>query len=223
MGPLATADFMGKVIALTPAERDQDHVPLIVHSVPQVPDRSASILEGTESPLPAMLQGLRRLLDTGAECIAVPCNSAHYWYDDLAGESTVPVLHIVDAVGGALARRGVGDGPVGLLATAGAVFGGIYQARLGKHGYECVVPEDRDQEDLVTHGIGLVKAGRLEDARAPLEAAADKLRQQGVRMVVLGCTEIPLVLNDGNNYLDSTEALAERCVEWYSDRVRRPE
>ena len=122
MGPLATVDFMGKVIVLSPAARDQDHLPLIVHSVPQVPDRSASILKGAESPLPAMRQGLRTLVGAGAECIAIACNSAHYWYDDLAGESTVPLLHIVDAVGAAMARRGIRDGPVGLLATAGTVF-----------------------------------------------------------------------------------------------------
>ena len=223
MGPLATVDFMGKVIALSPAARDQDHLPLIVHSVPQVPDRSASILKGAESPLPAMRQGLRTLVGAGAECIAIACNSAHYWYDDLAGESTVPLLHIVDAVGAAMARRGIRDGPVGLLATAGTVFAGIYQARLGGHGYTCVAPGERDQEDLVTRGIGLVKAGQLEDARAPLEAAAAKLRKQGVRIVILGCTEIPLVLKDGDDYLDSTQALAEMCVEWFSDRVRRKE
>lgn len=221
MGPLATADFMAKVIALTPAERDQDHVPMIVYSVPQVPDRSASILEGAESPLPAMRQGLQTLLGTGAECIAITCNSAHYWFDDLAGESTVPILHIVDAVGAAMARRGINDGPVGLLATAGTVSAGIYQARLDAHGYECVVPGDRDQEDLVTRGIALVKAGHLEDARAPLETAAAGLRERGVRMLILGCTEIPLVLTDGDDYLDSTQALAEACVKWYSDRVRR--
>ena len=108
MGPLATVDFMRKVIDLTPARRDQEHLPLIVYSVPQVPGRSACILEGAASPLPAMLRGIRTLAQAGAECIAIPCNTAHHWYDELARESRCPVLHIVDAACAAMERGGVG-------------------------------------------------------------------------------------------------------------------
>ena len=89
MGPLATVDFLSKLIAETPAERDADHVPVLVYSVPQIPDRPAAILAGGASPLPEMLNGLRTLKAAGAACIAIPCNTAHYWYDALAREAGV--------------------------------------------------------------------------------------------------------------------------------------
>ena len=224
MGPLATVDFMRKVIDLTPARRDQEHLPLIVYSVPQVPGRSACILEGAASPLPAMVRGIRTLAQAGAECIAIPCNTAHHWYDELARESRCPVLHIVDAACAAMERGGVGQGPVGLLATTGTIAAGIYQARLDRHGYDCVVLGARDMEDLVMRGIALVKAGEMEDARALLETAAAKLGTQGVRAIVLGCTEIPIVFNGVSSsslppIVDATQALAEACVEWYFGRA----
>ncbi len=226
MGPMATVDFMRKVIELTPASRDQDHLPLIVYSVPQVPDRSASIVEGRESPLPAMIEGLGTLARAGVECIAIPCNTAHHWYDDLARESSVPILHIVDAAGAAMERLGVPDGPVGLLATAGTLDAGIYPARLASLGYECMVPDDADMETLVTPGIGLVKAGRTAQAEELLRTAADNLLGGGARAVILGCTEIPVALKDsdasGGRYVDATAALAEACVLWSRDRDRPP-
>ena len=226
MGPMATVDFLAKVIELTPASRDQDHLPLIVYSVPQVPDRSASIVEGRESPLPAMIEGLRTLVRAGVECIAIPCNTAHHWYDGLARESSVPVLHMVDAAGAAMQRLGVPDGPVGLLATAGTLAAGIYPARLVRHGYECVVPDDGDMETLVTPGIGLVKAGRTAEAEELLRTAADNLLGRGARVVILACTEIPVALKDDDasaaHYVDATRALAEACVLWSRDRDRPP-
>ena len=223
MGPLATVDFMRKVIDLTPARRDQEHLPLVVYSVPQVPGRSACILEGAASPLPAMVHGIHTLVQAGAECIAIPCNTAHHWYDELVRESRCPVLHIVDAACAAMERGGVGQGAVGLLATAGTIAAGVYQARLDRHGYDCVVLGARDMEDLVMGGIALVKAGELEDARALLETAAAKLGRQGVRAIVLGCTEIPIVFDGVSSsslppIVDATQALAEACVEWYFGR-----
>ena len=226
MGPMATVDFMRKIISLTPASKDQDHLPVIAYSVPQVPDRSIAIVEGGESPLPAMIHGLRTLVRAGAECIAIPCNTAHHWYDDLARESSVPVLHMVDAAGAAMQRLGVPDGPVGLLATAGTLAAGIYPARLVRHGYECVVPDDGDMETLVTPGIGLVKAGRVAEAEELLRTAADNLLGRGARVVILACTEIPVALKDDDAsegcYVDATRALAEACVRWSRGDDRPP-
>ena len=216
MGPLATVDFMGKVIELTPVSRDQDHVPLIVYSIPQVPDRTKSILEGGESPLPVMLEGLRALETAGVGCIAIPCNTAHHWFDAMQSECGVELLHIVDCACASLERSGLGDGPVGLLSTAGTIAAGIYQKRLEEWGYRCLVPDAADMEALVSEGIRLVKAGAVDQARTCLEKAAGNLRKRGAGTIVLGCTEIPVALDDRNaGYLDATEALAEAGVRWY--------
>jgi aspartate racemase len=217
MGPLATVDFMHRVIEMTPATRDQDHVPMMVHAVPQVPDRTGAILSGGESPLPSLLQGLKVLNTAGVGCVAIPCNTAHYWYEEMAGACPVPILHIVDAVCADLKGRGIMGGRVGLLATTGTTLAGVYQSRLEHNGYESVVPDADDLETLVSGGIGRVKAGDLPTAQDLLEQAAERLMKQDVQTIILGCTEIPIVLNDENRFVDCTRALARACVNWYFD------
>jgi aspartate racemase len=119
MGPAATLDFMAKLMRLTPAGRDQDHVPLVVVSDPRVPDRVGPILHGVgESPLAALQEGARRLERAGAKCIAMPCHTAHAWYEPLAASTSLPVLHIVDCARAELERQAVPPGPRGQLATA---------------------------------------------------------------------------------------------------------
>ena len=216
MGPLATVDFMNKVIELTPARSDQDHFPMVVVSVPQVPDRTAAILRGGESPLPVMLGGLHILNEAGVACVAVPCNSAHHWYDDLAGESKAPILHIADAACDALAARGIASKTVGFLGTSGVLAAGIYQKRLAERGFDCLVPDEAEQEELVMGGIYNVKAGELETARGLLAGAADSLRKRGAGAVILGCTEIPIVVEEGDDVVDATRALAQASVNFLS-------
>lgn len=218
MGPLATADFLRKLVELTPARTDQEHLPVLVRSVPQIPDRSASILGRGPSPLAALRGHLRRLEAEGATILAMPCNTAHHWYDDLAAGCHGRFLHIVDAAAAALARRGIRSGPVGLLATAGTLQAGIYGRRLQQHGYAAIVPETTQQAALVGTGIALVKAGRGHAARPLFAAAATVLAARGARAVILGCTEIPVAMAGEADYLglpliDSTAALAAACVD----------
>src|SRR5919202_5965526 len=124
MGPLATFDFCIKLVDETGAERDQDHIPLLVHSVPQIPDRIAGMLGTGPSPLPALRAGMRTLLQAGAGCLAMPCNTAHYWHETLAGEASVPFLHIADAAS-AVAREAAEPGDaLGLIATTGTLRAG---------------------------------------------------------------------------------------------------
>jgi aspartate racemase len=217
MGPLATADFLRKLIELTPAACDQEHVPLIVYSVPQIPDRSSCIEGRGASPLPAMLAGLRCLKAAGAEIIAMPCNTAHYWYDPLCRQTGAEFLHIVDTVADALLRQNVAACPVGLLATTGTIRADIYGSRLAGRGYSLILPGARQQENLVMAGIRAVKAGRLSQAHGLLQSAAADLAAAGARAVILGCTEIPLALPQTDWRLDvaridATEALAQACI-----------
>ncbi len=215
MGPLATVDFMRKVIDLTPAAGDQDHIPMVVASIPQVPDRTAAILGSGQSPLPAMLEGIRLLNQAAVAAVAIPCNTAHYWFDDLARESRAPILHIVDAACSVLKERTRGVGTVGFLGTTGMVKSGIYQRRIEAGGYACLVPDEGDQEKRVMGGIYKIKAGDLAAARGLLELAADGLRARGAGAIVLGCTEIPIVIKDGGDVIDATLALAGACVRLF--------
>src|SRR4051812_8597528 len=107
IGPMATVDFMSKVVQNTPAARDQDHIPMVVCSAVDIPDRTAAILGEGADPFPAMRDALRRLEAVGARCIAIPCNTAHHWHAALQAETSARILHIVDVVAGTLIREGL--------------------------------------------------------------------------------------------------------------------
>ncbi len=186
---------------------------MIVASVPQIPDRSDALLRGGASPLPAMLDGIDCLTTAGADLIAIPCNTAHAWYEEIAARAGVPVLHIVQAVLDELQERGLSGSVVGLLATTGTVQAGIYQATLRKAGLECRVPPD---DARVMTGIRAVKAGELALARDLFARLVRELLADGCDVVVLGCTEIPVVLDgiaDLAAYtVDASAALARAAI-----------
>lgn len=219
MGPLASAHFMLRLTLLTPAARDQDHVPAVLWSDPRVPDRTRSRLEGGEDPLPWLLRGVRGLKAAGAGAIAIPCNTAHGWYDAMAAEG-LPILHIVDAASDAL-RQVAPGGTVGLMGTAATLRMRLYQDRLEARGWSCLVPSDTEMQEKVTPAIGLVKANRVADAYAPLAEVVRSLAARGAQAVVLGCTEIPLGILAGPYrelgvpVVDTIDALALASIEWW--------
>jgi aspartate racemase len=217
MGPLATVDLIEKIVRATPAESDQQHLPLVVWSDPRVPPRSDAFLAGGASPLGAMREGLRALEGAGAQGVAIPCNTAHHWAAELMSGSPLELLHITDAVATALEAREAAP-RVGLLATPGTVRAGFYQERLGRRGFEIRLPRPADQR-RVQAGIDAVKAGRGAEGAPDMIAAAQALLDAGAATVLLACTEIPIALRDApaplrERCLDATQALAARCVAW---------
>jgi aspartate racemase len=226
MGPLATADFYEKLIAQTPAARDQEHVPVVIYAVPQVPDRTVALLEGGPSPLPALQTGLETLVAAGAQAIAIACNTAHAWYDELAAASPVPILHIADAAAAAAVRIAGPGARLALVATTGTLAAGFYPRRLAERGFECAAPTDAEMRELVMPGIGKVKAGAIDEGGRLLERAVGTLLERGARAVVLGCTEVPVALDRiasplRTRCVDATDALAGACVAWWGQAARR--
>lgn len=219
MGPLATVDFLRKLIEETPAERDQDHIPVVVYSVPQIPDRPSAIVGDGPSPLPAMLEGVCVLKQAGARAIAIPCNTAHYWYDDIARAAGMPVLHIADAACAELGRRRPGARRVGLMGTDGTLAAGFLQARLSERRLEALLNTADEQARWVLPAIAAVKRGDLDTAHRLVVQACAALEGRGAEAIVLACTEIPLaVAHAASRYdavaIDATRALAQACVRW---------
>ena len=219
MGPLASAHFMVRLTLLTPGvDRDQDHIPAVLWSDPRVSDRTAARLAGGEDPLPALLRGLRGLEAAGCGAVAIPCNTAHGWFDAMRRATWLPILHIVDAAAAELARLGVPAGPVGVMGTEGTLAMRLHQDRMEGVGYECLTPDPGTMARLVTPAIALVKANRVAEAYAPLAEAARGLVARGARAVVLGCTEIPLGIAAGPPLpvpaADSIDALARAAIAW---------
>jgi aspartate racemase len=218
MGPLASAEFMRQLTLLTPAERDQDHIPAVLWSDPRVPDRNAARTGTGESPLPALLRGIRGLEAAGCGAIAIPCNTAHGWIDGMRSATTLPILHIVEAAAEELRRQGIGPGPIGVMGTAATLAMGLYQDGLRMGGWDVSIPTEEEMARWVTPGIALVKANRVAEAYAPLAEAASALAARGARAVVLGCTEIPLGIAAGPALpfpvVDTIDALARASIRW---------
>lgn len=227
MGPLATVDFMQKLVAATPATRDQEHVPALISCIPQIPDRTQAFQGKGESPLPALIACAKRLEAAGVGIIVIPCNTAHLWFEEIQAQLTIPLLHIVDATL-KKAAAATGEAPrFGLLATEATMASGLYMRRpaCATNGklVQWLLPTAMEIRDWITPGIAAVKAGKLDQGRGLLVQAAHALHGRGAAAVVLGCTEIPVVLNDENSPLatiDATAALAQSAVEW-SQLARR--
>ncbi len=218
MGPLASAQFMLRLTLLTPAERDQEHIPTVLWSDPRVPDRTLGKLSGGADPLPWLVRGLEGLQRAGCGAVAIPCNTAHGWYDEMRAAANVPILHIVDAAAAELRRLEIAPGRVGVMGTQATLNMRLYQDRLAKDGWTCIVPEQDQMDRLVSPAIALVKANRVADAYAPLASVARSLSQRGATAVVLGCTEIPLGLQAGPRLelpvVDTIDALATAAIAW---------
>lgn len=222
MGPLATVDFFNKVLAATPAKGDADHVPLLIQSDPRIPPRPAAILNSGRSPLPELLAGRDRLIAAGATALAMPCNTAHFWYADLVKGCSVPFISIVDASLGEIGKLAKPGATIGIIATRATLTAKIFDAPLLSSGYTPMPPDDDLMDKLVLPGIELVKAGQVLQGGQLIEQAVQVLLNQGAGAVLLGCTETPLALDAVQSPLrarcvDSTAALARACVAWWQD------
>jgi len=219
MGPLASAHFMLRLTELTPATRDQDHIPAVLWSDPRVPDRTAGRLADGADPLPWLLRGIAGLRRAGCGAIAIPCNTAHGWFEGMAqAAAPAPILHIVDAAATELRRAGCKGGRIGVMGTAATLAMRLYQDRLGAQGWECIVPDGTQMQRLVSPAIALVKANRVAEAYAPLAEVVGGLGRRGAAAVVLGCTEIPLGIKAGpptkTPVVDTIDALARAAIAW---------
>ena len=219
VGPLATAYFMEAIIKKTPVTTDQDHIPMIVFNDPQIPDRTAYILDHEKpDPQPEMVKVARWLEGTGANYIAIACNTAHYFYDAICNAVSIPVLNIMEETARRIAHRIGTDGTVGLLATDGTIRSGVFQNYFRDEGLSTIEPDDADQRRVMSLIYQGVKANGTYDPKE-LVRLAKRLHERGGDAVVVGCTELSVIYQDLTQrppfLFDSLDILAERCVETY--------
>lgn len=215
LGPWATLDLFEKILRLTPASRDQDHLRVIIDNNPKIPDRSPAILGGGADPTPALVATARNLERAGADLIVIPCNTAHAFYGQIASAVAIPVLHIMDEVAKAARAQVSSLRRAGVLATRATMAAGLYHRAFERVGVEVVGPDASGQE-IVNRAIYGVKAGQPGAAlTGELLPVAQGLVDRGADAIVLGCTELPFVLRPGDvavPMLDSNFILAQAAV-----------
>ena len=217
MGPLATADYLNKVIAQTLAEDDADHVPMLISNDARIPLRPSAILKGTESPLPRLLQIRDMLLNAGATALAMPCNTAHYWYADLVAGCPVPFISIIEA-SCLEAQRLAGSGAaVGVVGTRATLASKLFERCLVRHGMHALTPTDDELDRLLLPAIAAVKAGWIAQSGPLALEVLRGLSRRGATHILLACTELPIALAGMEASLpvvciDTTLALAKATV-----------
>lgn len=217
MGPLATADLFGKIVSLTKASCDREHIRVYIDNNPAIADRTAAILSGGESPMPEMVSALRNLERCGASCIIMPCNTAHYFLPQLQSLTAVPFISMLEATARACAARQAGE-CAAVLATKGTLRTGLYSGTLARAGVEFLLPDEAEQDVLMHLIYDVVKASK------PLAPEADtwrsllkRLRARGAAYFILGCTELPIVaqaLPTDEAFVDPTAELAKAAIRF---------
>jgi len=215
MGPEATADLFMEITRLTPARSDQDHLRIISYSNPKVPDRTAAILHGGADPVPELIESARLLERAGAQIIAIPCNTAHYYLRQIRAAVGIEVLDMIGETLAEFRRLLPRATTAGLLAATGTVSAGVYREPFERQGVRLLVPGTEGQA-AVHEGIGRVKAGdRDPSIRQTFQAEGARLAGRGAEAVILGCTEIPLAFDPaGVDYvtLNATRILAAAAL-----------
>lgn len=207
MGPAATLDFLTKLQALTPAERDQDHIRTLVDINPQVPDRNDPL----NKPGPVLAEMAGALHGAGADVLAIACNTAHAYADVITRASGLPLIDMIGTA--SAAARDSGARRAGVLGTRQALK--LYREYLAAQGMGMVTLEPDRQEDFMTLLYKIKGGDRGPEVRSGMAALTADLAAGGAEAIIAGCTEVPLVFEAGSGrlpFIDAGEALARRCV-----------
>ncbi|MBQ8849677.1 MAG: amino acid racemase [Clostridia bacterium] len=213
LGPMSGVLFCEMLIRHTAASADQEHLNFILSSRADTPDRTAFILgSSSEDPTPAMIAEVKKLSAAGADIIAIPCNTAHFFYESVRQASDVPIINIIRQT--VELCRQTGTRRVGVFSTEGTARSGAYESVLREAGIEyipCTLEEQKIINEVIYENI---KKGAIPDTKDFL-SAADALRKRGCQRIILGCTELSVFKEKtdlGEGFVDSLEVLALSAI-----------
>lgn len=215
MGPAATVCFSEQLVERTAAVCDQDHVCTLVLNDATIPDRTEFLLgESEDSPLPKLVKDAQLLQSAGCAFIAMPCNTAHAFFDELRASVSIPVLNMVSDTVDTCKRLGLEH--IGVLATEGTVKVDVYGEALRAANLECIYPDKAWQQATNRIIHDQVKAGVPVPSGA-LAAICAGMAKLGCDSVVLGCTELSVALEQDSAHMpipvvDSLRVLVDSTI-----------
>ena len=223
LGPLATVYFMDMIVKMTDAKTDQDHISMIVLNHAAIPDRTDFILDASKpNPLPMMVEDAKKLQAAGSDYVVMPCNTAHFFYEQIQNNITIPMLNIIEETV-IFAKERAGVKKLGILATKGTISAGSYQRMCEKYGIEWAVPSLQDEQSLMNIIYNQVKAGKEINITEFLKII-ENMKADGCDAVALGCTELSVINKDfalnRADIVDSLEVLARRSIELCGKTVK---
>lgn len=235
VGPAATVDFMNKIVRNTPAKRDQEHLKVVVEQNPQIPDRTENLLGNGVDPTIALYSTCKKLEADEADIIAIPCNTAHAFVERIQPYLSIPIVNMLFETVEYIKKCCKGRTAVGLLATSGTIGSRVYHDVIVPAGFELIVPDTENQKRVMDaiYGPQGVKAGfTTGQCVDDLMQAMTSLVVRGAEIIVLGCTELPLLVERSDALpvagktvvvLDPTDILAKKCVSLGTSSMQRAE
>lgn len=215
MGAAATCDLFQKIITMTDAKSDQEHIHVYIDCNTNIPDRTKAILGGGEDPVPEMVRSGIRLQSMGADVLVMPCNTAHYFYDKITPFFDIPLLNMVKITAREIKTRGISR--IGLLATDGTINSGVYHAALAETGIDLVVPSPEKQMSVMDVIYNGIKASNRDINLTGFYGAIGELFDKGAEILILGCTELPVafdIFRIDRPAIDPTAVLAAAAIQF---------
>ncbi|MCL2404069.1 MAG: amino acid racemase [Defluviitaleaceae bacterium] len=209
MGVQATARFYSMLTNNQSVTTEQEYLDVLIYSKSSIPDRTAFITGKTStSPLGPLLNAAKVLEEAGVGCIAMPCVSAHFFYDDLACAVSVPFINMMDETAKYVQDKEFGK--IGLLATDGTLHGRLFHKAFAKRGIDVVLPGSKAQQYL-SDVIYQLKRGDMPTCA--LDKISADLYDLDAQAIVLGCTELGLLhKSSGYIYIEALEVLANAAL-----------
>lgn len=217
MGPSASLHLCQLITQMTPASKDQDHLPYLLYNNPQIPDRTASIFGKGPSPIKDLKRSVQTLEDSQCQFIAIPCNTAHHYIEELQLKTKRPIINMITETVNEISKNYSTHKKIGLLATSGTLKVRLFEKHFGSSHFKIITPSEEIQESIVMTAIYQIKQGKnLEQASHTLKAALDFFLAQEVHLIIAGCTEVSLALHSDNPELviiDPIKILAKKIID----------
>jgi aspartate racemase len=218
MGPEATNALCALITALTPVTKDQDHIPVITYNNPGIPDRVKAVRNEGESPVPEMARTAQVLERAGADMLLMPCNLAHFYWEDVQKTVGIPLLNMVEET----VKHTIENYPhcrtIGIVASTPTIESGLYEKAFHRYDRLLFSPVQEEQDDKVMraiYGQDGIKCGHKTAPRALLNEAAQGLVERGAQIIIAGCTEASLVMKQKDSpftVIDPMEVIARVAV-----------
>jgi len=217
MGPEATVDFMSRLLRMSPASTDQDHLRLLIDHNPQIPNRHAAIA-GKGLPVAPLLASMAAGLErAGADFLVMTCNTAHAFQADIEQAVSIPFLSMIDMVLEDLDDQHPGVKKVGVMAADGCLDAELYQGALEASDLRSIL-WNREERQQFMNAVYLIKSGVLDrSVRDSMLELGEHLRHRGAEVLIAGCTEIPLIIEPDDftiPLLSSTDILVRHTMDY---------
>ncbi len=213
MGTVATIDLFNKIVLETNAKSDKEHLHILIDNNAQIPDRTSFILGDGEDPTYELVKSAKNLEKIGADFLAIPCNTAHYFYDVIKENVNIEIINMIEETSKFIKSKNINK--VGLLATSGTIKAKVYDNIFENYDIEIVKPNCYEQSIIMDFIYGIKQSEKSFNKEGVIEVI-NNLKEKNATNVILGCTELPVgmsMLGIEGNFIDPTNILAKACVK----------